>query len=73
MSRCTGFNCVISVDSSDISGMSNEVTLNLEGVDLEEVSSFAEAWELFVGGKVTKWSLDITELKEEEGEVTKDE
>jgi len=59
MSRITGFNCVISVDANDISGMSNEVTLNLETVDNEEVSSFAEAWELFVGGLVTKWSLEI--------------
>jgi len=59
MARCTGFNCVISVDANDISGMSNEVTLNLETVDNEEVGSFAEAWELFVGGLVTKWSLDV--------------
>jgi len=59
MARITGFNCVVSVDGNDISGMSNEVTLNLETVDNEEVGSFAEAWELFVGGLVTKWSMDV--------------
>jgi len=59
MSRITGFNCEISIDDEDLTGMSNEVTLNLETVDNEEVSSFGEAWELFVGGLVTKWSLEI--------------
>jgi len=59
MARVTGFNCAISVDSNDISGKSNEVTLSFETVDIEEVSCFAEAWEILVGGKVTKWALDV--------------
>lgn len=59
MSRITGFNCAVSIDANVLTTMSNEVTLNIETVDNEEVSSFTEAWELFVGGLVTKWSLDI--------------
>jgi len=59
MSRSTGFNCVISIDSNDISGKSNEVTLDFESPDIEEVGGFAEAWEILVGGNITKWSLSI--------------
>jgi len=59
MARSTGFNCVISIDSSDISGKSNEVTLSFNSPDIEEVGGFAEAWEVLVGGKITTWSLSI--------------
>jgi len=59
MARSTGFNCVISIDGSDLSGKSNEVTLSFSSPDIEEVGGFAEAWEVLAGGKITTWSLSI--------------